>query len=425
MEMTSNPITGAAEQKGPAPAAAQESKAVPSMQSRMHHAGSTGSREERWKYEMEKHSGLRRMLLFIGIERPSNWWSPWWSCWFGWRAVTVVQLILQVYYLIYDATVTGNVKQVLAIDLPQATAALIALHCFIYMRGRAKQLMIDEAPLRDDEISQSVNVALLFILVCIVATVGPWIYDAVDKTWEDLTVPVDAAWGVPFISLEGIYLGGSVVFHGAALLVYSLEATHATNEVLRLCDAAERKQLTRSQYRAAQDFVEARSDWWKLRGGSVVLAAFYNTLAMVVVVHNPKQNPYFQDDSVKTLIKEDIFHITFLGKEVLMLFFMLGCCISVNDLADSITTVLNKGVWGHPGSVDEARRMDLMLLTTTYSTTQQAAESVKGYLTTSVAGPISFRLCGTRPTKRLFTIVTMSLLLSLLTSILRTYAENG
>ena len=316
MEMTSNPITGAAEQKGPAPAAAQESKAVPSMESRMHHAGSTGSREERWKYEMEKHSGLRRMLLFTGIERPSNWWSPWWSCWFGWRAVTVVQLILQVYYLIYDATVTGNVKQVLAIDLPQATAALIALHCFIYMRGRARRLIIDEAPLTNGEISQSVDVALYFMLFCFVTTAGPWIFDAVDNTWAGIIVPVGVAWGIPFISLEGIYLGGTVVFHGAALLVYSLESTHATNQVLRLCDAAERKTLTRSQYSAAQGFVEARSDWWKLRGGAgVVLAAFYNTVALAVVVYNPDQDPYYHDDSVKNLVKEDIFHICFLGKE--------------------------------------------------------------------------------------------------------------
>ena len=156
------------------------------------------------------------MLLFIGIERPSNWWSPWWSCWFGWRAVTVVQLILQVYYLIYDATVTGNVKQVLAIDLPQATAALIALHCFIYMRGRARRLIIDEAPLTNGEISQSVDVALYFMLFCFVTTAGPWIYDAVDNTWAGITVPVGVAWGIPFISLEGIYLGGTVVFHGAA-----------------------------------------------------------------------------------------------------------------------------------------------------------------------------------------------------------------
>ncbi len=384
---------------------------------------STGSREKRWEHELEQHAGFRRMLLFTGIEAPENWWSPWWCCWFGWRAVTVIQLFLQTFYLIYDALYPA-VANVLCIDLPQVAAAIIALNCFRNLKPRVERLVVDEVPLSKSEIEHSVTVSLSYVVICTVATLAQWIYDVAQGTFAGLRVP-DTSGGIPFMYLEGIYLGGCVVFHGAALLAFSLEATHGTNEVLRLYDAAEQKQLTRDQYRTAQGFVEARSHWWKFSMGLVALAAFYSTVAMVIVVHNPGSNPYWPHDSIRDLITEDIFHIAFLGKEVMMLFFTVAIAIRVNDNADSITTVLNREAWGKPGGEEEAKRMDLMLLTTTFSTTPAAARSVKGWLKAHDAGPISFRLCGLRPTLRLLSVAALSFFISMLSSIARTYASTG
>ena len=88
----------------------------------------------------------------------------------------------------------------------------------------------------------------------------------------------------------------------------------------------------------------------------------------------------------------------YLGKEAALFFRVLALAVRVNDSADAITTVLNDEPWGDTGSKEESTRQDLLMLTTCTSVRPEGALSMWKRIKTSKCEPISFKVCGLRPT---------------------------
>ena len=114
-----------------------------------------------------------------------------------------------------------------------------------------------------------------------------------------------------------------------------------------------------------------------------------------------------------------------MGKEVALLFIIMGLVMGVNNHADAITTVLNNAPWGELGSKEENARQDLLWLTTTHSITPEAAASVWKQFTMPKTKPISFEVCGIRPTGDLFVASAVSLVGSVVGSLLNSYLNRA
>ena len=112
----------------------------------------------------------------------------------------------------------------------------------------------------------------------------------------------------------------------------------------------------------------------------------------------------------------------YLGKEAALFFVILILTVRVNDSADAITTVLNSRPWGEPGSREESIRQDLLMLTTCSSVTPEAATSMWKRVTVAKSEPISFKVCGLRPTGDLAVATAMSFATSIAAVLFRVAA---
>ena len=146
------------------------------------------------------------------------------------------------------------------------------------------------------------------------------------------------------------------------------------------------------------------------------MVALYSTIGMVIVLRHPAYDPY-----ITNKFEEDIFHVIFNGKETALLFVIMAKVVHTNDRADTITTVLNRDPWGEPGSKEESRRQDLLFLTTSYSIPPESTASIGSYLTYPKDGPISFKICGFRPGRDVFSAAVLSFIASVVGSLLRAY----
>lgn len=151
----------------------------------------------------------------------------------------------------------------------------------------------------------------------------------------------------------------------------------------------------------------------------LVLVALYNTIGLVFILNSPHLDPYFEN-----LILEDVFHVVFQGKEVVVLSPFLVLAVHVNDYADDITTVLNSKPWGDLGSKEEMARLDLLFLTTVSSTTPEAAVSMWKSKTPK-SQPILFKVCGIRPERDVFLAAMASLIGSVSVALLNSYVGYG
>jgi hypothetical protein len=91
----------------------------------------------------------------------------------------------------------------------------------------------------------------------------------------------------------------------------------------------------------------------------------------------------------------------------------------VNDDADSIISELIKEPWGELGSAEEAGRLDLLFLATTFAVKPEAVVSWWGFMTTPRTRPISFRVCTLRITRDFFLAASLSAAVTFSNVILR------
>ena len=117
-------------------------------------------------------------------------------------------------------------------------------------------------------------------------------------------------------------------------------------------------------------------------------------------------------------------HDIVLTKEAVLLVFLMFIAMQVNDAADVVTAELVAEPWGEPGSCEEARRLDLVTLSSTYAYRAEALESVTKWLTMASQRPISFLICGVRITRKFALGASISLMVSIVGSLARHYADE-
>ena len=244
-----------------------------------------------------------------------------------------------------------------AITIPVLLGYLTALGCYWWLWFQVKELFFEEAPLPRDQLKAVVRWSGAFTAVWMVFSLA--LYAAHRISYPDFGNNVILG-SVKQRFLEwGAYIAPIPIL-GATLLVLGIETKHAANSVEGLLQAAHDQNLTRDMYTTARDRITQRSDSWTWFLGLLTLVALYNTVGMVVIVHNPGYDPFFTQGY--TPYEEDLHHVLLLGKEATLLFAILALTTHVNMRADAITTVLNDEAWGEPGSKDESRRLDLVLL---------------------------------------------------------------
>ena len=217
-------------------------------------------------------------------------------------------------------------------------------------------------------------------------------------------------------SLYLLILIPTVPVLGATLLVLGIETAHASNTIEALLQAARDKTLNRSMYETARDRIHARSKSWAKSLGLLAAVALYNTIGLIVVLHSPQFDPFYDNRIV-----EDIYHVANCGKEVALLFTILALAVQVNVRADAIATVLHSAPWGEPGSKEESRRQDLLWLSTSHLVAPSAADSVWAFFMATDSKPITFQVCGIRPTRDLLRAAVVSLVGGVGGSLLRSY----
>ena len=147
------------------------------------------------------------------------------------------------------------------------------------------------------------------------------------------------------------------------------------------------------------------------------MVALYNTVCLLLLLHNPQLDVYFKDAS--SPLYANFQHVLEMGKEVMLLFAIMAIVQDVNDRADAISTVLNGEAWGELGSEKENERMDLLALifSSSYTITPESASSMWKYLTTPKdSRKISFRVLLIRPTKGLFVASSVSVAASVISA---------
>ena len=368
-----------------------------------------------WKIEHFHTSAMvRSILLFSGVAPPPSWRSPWMVCRVGWPLIIVFGVVLEMAAVIHHFESNDAVAAYI-VSIPSTLGMLAALGSYWWLWPKAHRLIAQEEPLPLEQMRGAVVIFGVYVVMWITAglAVSVWLV-ASGRTvgnYPYITVPYSAVKWVTILPI--------IPPLGATLLVLGIETTHATNTVNELLKAARDKSLSRGMYTTARNRITQRSDSWTWFLGLLTLVALYNTVGMVVIVHNPGYDPFFTQGY--TPYEEDLHHVLLLGKEATLLFAILVLTTHVNMRADAITTVLNDEAWGEPGSKDESRRLDLVLLTTTYSTTPQATESCYGLFLAPQRKPITFSVCGIRPSGTVLRSSVVTLVGAMAGSILRSY----
>ena len=406
------------DQEGQAPAAQQSPTQL----------SSTDGTTERWRAELAQHDGLRRVLKFSGTVFPQSRCSPGWIPCSLWPFSLVVVIAGAMWIVWVDWTQARTFMYV--VDLPILFGAGSALVCCVRLPIIAKRVIIgwswsrsldDEsrpmAMLTSNDLNKIARLSVAYTVLWISLGFALWINDI---TAQNIKLKI---WGVlPYIWIEWIHLCAPVPVLGALLLILGIDAALATNKVKILLVAAREGKLTREAYKITSDDLKKRTASWQWTLGPVALSSLWNTVGLMYILHQPRIDIYASELSTLSL---DLHHVLYLGKEVTVFFAILALMMGVNDNADSIAAVLNSETWGDGASEEEATRQDLLLLATTYSITPESATSMRAYVTKPRIRPISFRVCGIRPTKDLFVSCVASLIVSLISILFKRLFKDG
>ena len=299
-----------------------------------------------------------------------------------------------------------------AITIPVLLGYLTALGCYWWLWFQVKELFFEEAPLPRDQLKAVVRWSGAFTAVWMVFSLA--LYAAHRISYPDFGNNVILG-SVKQRFLEwGAYIAPIPIL-GATLLVLGIETKHAANSVEGLLQAAHDQTLTRDMYTTARDRISKRSKSWKWSLGLLALVALYSTLGLVYRLHR-------HVDSHDASVLDYLGDVIYLGKEAALFFVILVLTVRVNDSADAITTVLNSRPWGEPGSREESIRQDLLMLTTCSSVTPEAATSMWKRVTVAKSEPISFKVCGLRPTGDLAVATAISFVTSIAAVLFRVAA---
>mmetsp|Transcript_41850 Transcript_41850/g.77483 ORF Transcript_41850/g.77483 Transcript_41850/m.77483 type:complete len:213 (+) Transcript_41850:2-640(+) len=198
--------------------------------------------------------------------------------------------------------------------------------------------------------------------------------------------------------------------------------------------AARERRLTRGEYVEVVAYVQNRSLRWQIHLNGLASIAVYCTLGLVVLLRfgvalvrsgtgaggsgDDIDDDEFQNDDGGSTggdgggsdnAQYGVYLMAVLGKETCLVFFLLFLVMGVNDNADSIITVLIVEPWGALGSAEEAARLDLLFLATTFAVKPEAVVSWWAYMITPRTRPISFRVCTLRITRDFFLAASVSL----------------
>jgi hypothetical protein len=274
---------------------------------------------------------------------------------------------------------------------------------------------VDDDTLPPGALKPVVQYSAGYTIVWLVLGLAQYGYEVGSGTDNDYTVFVL----FPFSTIAWIDKIATAPALGAFLLVFGIEAAHATTAIKKLQEAARTKTLTRHLYVAARKRIRERMVGWRLGVGILACVALYNTIGLFVILERPGLDPTFKHRN-----EEQVQHAVVLGKEVVLLLMILALIVPVNDHADAVVTLLNSEPWGTMGSKEENTRMDLLFLTTTTSITAEAADSFRKRFVTSKSRPISFRILSLRPTGDMIIALVYSTGLYVVGTAVRFWAEQ-
>ena len=272
-------------------------------------------------------------------------------------------------------------------------ASLVALCGYIWLEPKMKSLC-DEIMLpynrRLELMRKPVAFVVVWLIIGVAQSIAALLMGSVTTTI--LVGSLQVQWVIVPL------LCASTPILGAVLFTLEYEVALARDEIDGLLRQAREKTLDRENYIAVRHRIKMRSNVWKVQLGLLTFISLYNTVALLLILNYPKMDPY-----ITNRLSEDIIHICLIGKEVVLLVLIVLLILRVNDSADSITTVLNAAQWGKPGSEKEVERHDLIILSKTYATDPDAARTIwKRAYTPYKEMPVSFHICGLRPTGEVF-----------------------
>ena len=130
----------------------------------------------------------------------------------------------------------------------------------------------------------------LATIVWLVLGLAQYGYEVGSGTDNDYTVFVL----FPFSTIAWIDKIATAPALGAFLLVFGIEAAHATTAIKKLQEAARTKTLTRHLYVAARKRIRERMVGWRLGVGILACVALYNTIGLFVILERPGLDPTFK-----------------------------------------------------------------------------------------------------------------------------------
>ena len=351
------------------------------------------------------------ILLFSGVAPPPSWHSPWMLCRVGWPLAAACGLAIDAVWVI-TREFENHPAVAYYIDIPGILKFVTALGCYWWLWDKAHRLIAEDVPLPPEQLSVVVRWVSWYIAVWMVTGIAVCVWLAYDGHVFEV-IPVSSVYSP---SLYWLILIPTAPVLGATLLVLGIETAHASNTIEALLQAARDKSLTRSMYTTARDSIDVRSKFWGKSLGLLAAVALYNTIGLIAILHSPKLDPY-----IGNAIAEDFYHVVNSGKEVALLFAILALAVQVNVRADALATVLHSAPWGEPGSKEESRRQDLLWLSTSHLVAPSAADSVWAFFMAADSKPITFQVCGIRPTRDLLRAAVVSLVGGVGGSLLRSY----
>jgi hypothetical protein len=267
-------------------------------QQRPHRARSmlsiAGLRDD-WHSELSNSSAMVRfILLFSGVAPPPSQYSPWMLCRVGWPLVVVFGAVLEVGYVLEEFEHNAGAVAYMA-SIPTMVGMVVALDCYRWLWKKAHTLIAEEAPLPPEQLRSVGKVSWVFTAVWMVAGFGMYVWELADPQFKEASL---FASELPVIAVNWIALTAIVPVLSATLLVLGIETTHATNTTEALLQAARDKTLTRGMYTAARHRIKERSQSWTRTLGVLFVVALYNTIGMVMILHDPQVDHHFDNSKI-------------------------------------------------------------------------------------------------------------------------------
>jgi hypothetical protein len=148
---------------------------------------------------------------------------------------------------------------------------------------------------------------------------------------------------------------------------------------------------------------------WNMHLNTVALVALYNSFGMLILA------PMNAGMALEFYL--DFVILVSMGKEMFLFITILVIVMRVNDDADEIASSLSAQTWGAFDSEAEWRRNKLYTLATYTGPKPGSHVSIWKFVKTGRLRPVSFTLCGFRPTAKIVMGITISLLLSVIGTI--------